>query len=180
MKKIILCLSVCIITVNAIAQKSDVKPNVIKVNPLGIVVGQASVAFEHAIGEKNSVVIAPTFGGYKLAGFKYSAFGIGAEYRFYISNTKTAPAGFYAAPGLGFNSGKVKESSSNTEAKFTTFNVKAVIGNQWIFPSGFVIDLNGGIQYGTYKYTDNSSSVFSGLKASGVFPALNFSLGYNF
>ncbi len=181
MKKVIFALTIVLASTGAFAQKDNgAKSNVIKANPLGFIFGQASVSFEHAINEKSSFVISPLFGGFKFGGFKYSNFGAGAEYRIYFSNTKTAPEGFYAAPGVSFTSGKIKEDGSSTEAKFTAFGAKAVIGNQWIFNSGFVIDLNGGISYNSFKYKDNTDPTFSSLKGSGVFPSLSFAIGYNF
>jgi Protein of unknown function (DUF3575) len=188
MKKVIVSLVAVIATVGAFAQKggSEGGPqNVIKVNPLGLIFGAANVAYERALNEKSSIVIAPSFGGFKLGGFKYSQFGLGAEYRFYLSKTKTAPEGFYAAPGLGFTTGKTKVedffgSGSEPEAKFTSFGGKVVIGNQWIFNSGFTIDLNGGISYQSFSYKDNENTLFTGLKGNGIFPSLAFSIGYAF
>jgi hypothetical protein len=178
MKKVIFLFTVLVITLSSKAQDGDIKANVIKVNPLGLLIGQASIAFEHAINEKSSFLIAPTFGGFNFGGVKYTQFGGGAEYRFYLSKSAEAPKGFYAAPGVGFNSGSVKVDNGD-KTNFTSFAVKGIIGNQWIFGSGFVLDLNGGIQYSSFKYKDESG-VFSGLKGNGIFPTLGFSLGYNF
>src|SRR5688500_11819499 len=86
----------------------DAPTNVVKLNPLGLIFGSANVAYEKALNEKSSFLIAPQFGGFKLGGVKYSSFGLGAEYRLYLSNSKSAPEGFYAGPGLAFTSGKVK------------------------------------------------------------------------
>jgi Protein of unknown function (DUF3575) len=184
MKKVLFVSALFILAVSAksIAQKGaeNDRKNVVKVNPLGLIFGAASISYERAISEKNSIVIAPTFGAFKLGGFKYSSFGLSGEYRFYLSKGKTAPEGLYAAPGLGFNTGKVKQDGVSTQAKFTSFGGKAVIGNQWIFGSGFTLDLNGGISYSSYSYKDNTGSGFNGLKASGILPALGFSLGYAF
>ena len=157
--------------------------NVIKVNPLGLLFGSANVGYERALNEKSSFMIAPQFGGFKFGGVKYSSFGAGAQYRFYFSKTKTAPEGFYAAPALSFVSGKVKWDSfdSKEETKFSSFGGGAMVGNQWIFNSGFVIDLGGGIMYQKFSYKDGEGDTeFSTLKASGVLPALSFSIGYNF
>ncbi len=159
-------------------------PNVIKVNPLGLVFGSANVAYERAINEKSSFVIAPQFGGFKLGGVKYSSFGAGAQYRFYLSGSKSAPEGLWAGPGLNYLNGKVKfddimGNGEDEETKFSAFGGNVMIGNQWIFNSGFVIDLGGGISYQKFSYKDEEGS-FSTLKASGVLPALSFSIGYNF
>jgi hypothetical protein len=157
--------------------------NVIKINPLGLLFGSANVGFERALNEKSSVVIAPQFGGFKFGGVKYSSVGLGAQYRFYLSKTKTAPEGFYAAPGLNFVSGKVKWDDLDTkeEVKYSSFGVGALVGNQWIFKSRFVIDLGGGLMYQNFSYKDEEGDAeFSSLKGGGIFPALSFSLGYNF
>jgi hypothetical protein len=178
MKKVIL--SLLLATGMAVfANAQNAPTNVVKVNPLGFVFGSANVAYEKALTPKTSFVIAPSFGAFKLGGFKYSSYGLGAEYRFYLSKTSAAPEGFYAAPGVGFTAGRVKEDESNSKVKFTSFGGKAVIGNQWIFKSGFTLDLNGGVQFNSFSYKDNNGD-FVGLKASGVFPALGFSIGYAF
>jgi len=184
MRKISFVLAFLAVGFFANAQDEGTSPNVVKINPLGLIFGSANLAYERALNEKSSFVIAPQFGGFKLGGFKYSSFGAGAQYRFYFSDSKTAPEGFYAGPGIGFTSGKVKiedfmGSGDEDETKFTSFGGNVMIGNQWIFNSGFVIDLGGGISYQKFSYKDEGGS-FSTLKASGILPALSFSIGYNF
>lgn len=184
MKKILLsCLIALAISTSINAQSDELSENqnIIKVNPLGLLFGSATIGYERALGEKSSILILPSYGKLKLEGFKYSQVGIGAEYRFYLSSSKSAPNGIYAAPGISYYSGKVtiNDGNGDHESKFASFGAKAVFGNQWIFNSGFVIDLNGGISYQNFKYK-NTTGVFSDLKVNGVFPTLNFSIGYNF
>jgi hypothetical protein len=179
MKKLLIAASM-LISVSATFAQEGSPQNVIKVNPLGIFFGNASLAYERALGEKSSFVIAPSFGFLKLSGFKYSSFGIGAEYRKYLSKTRNAPAGLYVAPGVGYTGGSVKVDDGNSDkVTYNSFTLKAVLGHQWIWDSGFVLDLNGGIQYFSFSY-DNKNGAFSGLAASGVFPALGLSIGYAF
>lgn len=182
MKKVMFVLA--FIAGSFVLKAQDGPLNVIKVNPLGLLFGSANVAYERVVSEKGSVVFAPQFGGFKLGGVKYSSFGAGAEYRLHLSNTKINPEGLYVAPGLAFTSGKVKSNGelfNDSETKFTSFGGKAVIGNQWIFDSGFVIDLNGGVSYQKFNYKDGKDNDGSGtLKASGILPALSFSIGYAF
>lgn len=180
MKKTLIaaCLLVSIST--AFAQKESSTQNVIKVNPLGIFLGNASLSYERALTEKSSIVVSPSFGFLKFGGFKYSSFGIGAEYRFYLSKTKTAPAGLYVAPGLGYTGGSVKDEDGNGDkTNFSSFTAKGIIGHQWVWDSGFVLDLNGGIQYWGFNYS-NSNGVFSTAKASGILPVLGLGIGYAF
>jgi hypothetical protein len=183
MKKLILTALVLIIGVAAFAQykggsSSDVKPNVIKVNPLGLLFGNAGVSLERALNEKNAVQVNLSFGGLSLGGVKYTNIGLGVDYKFYLSNTKSAPEGFYAAPGVGFYSIKVKEVGGSSVSG-SGFVAKGVIGNQWILNSGFTVDLFGGINFYAGGKIKGSSGV-EYTKFSGVLPALGVSLGYNF
>jgi len=181
MKKVLFSIAFLGIAIFSMGQ--DEPQNVIKVNPLGILFGSANIAFERAISEKSSVVIAPSFGGFKLGGMKYSNVGIGAEYRYYLGQS-TAPAKLYVSPGVGFSSGKVKYEwdvfgeEGNDKIKFTSLNAKAVIGHQWIWDSGFTLDLNGGVSYWKFKYKDDEDAM--GLKGNGILPALGLSIGYAF
>ena len=181
MKKTLLIVAI-LVTSSAVFSQSEVKPNVIKVNPLGALFGSANVAYEKALNEKSSFVIAPSFGTFKSGGFKYTTYGLGAEYRFYF--TGTAPKGTYVAPGIGVNFGTAKFTNSDggTDSKtnITGISGKAVIGHQWIWSSGFVLDLNGGIQYTSLKFKDKTGDFAGAVAFSGILPALGLSLGYNF
>ncbi|MEO8820575.1 MAG: DUF3575 domain-containing protein [Ginsengibacter sp.] len=181
MKKVIFSAAIFLFSTAAFAQ-SDVQPNVVKINPLGALIGAASLGYERALNEKSSVVILPSFGFLKSGGFKYTTIGLGAEYRIYF--TGSAPRGTYVAPGAAaeFGTAKVEDNSGGQDSKtnISGFSVKAIIGHQWIWNSSFVLDLNGGIQYINLNFKDKSGD-FAGANAlSGILPALSFSIGYNF
>lgn len=181
MKKVIFSAALFLFS-TAIFAQSDVQPNVIKINPLGAFFGSANLGFEHALNEQSSVVILPSFGMLKSAGFKYTTYGIGAEYRFYF--TGSAPRGTYVAPGANavFGTAKIENSdgSDNSKTNITGFLAKAVIGHQWIWNSGFVLDLNGGVQYLDLKFKDKTGDFANVNAFSGILPTLNVSIGYNF
>ena len=182
MKKIIFSAAILLCSTVIFAQSDNVQPNVVKLNPLGALFGSANLGFEHAFNEKSSVVILPSFGMLKSSGFKYTTYGIGAEYRLYF--TGTAPRGTYVAPGLSaqFGTAKVEGSEGGDDQKtnISGFSAKVVIGHQWIWNSGFTLDLNGGVQYVDFSFKDKTGD-FAGQNAlSGILPALNFSIGYNF
>jgi hypothetical protein len=183
MKKLILTGLVLISGVAAFAQYkggsgSDVKPNVVKINALGFLFGNASVSLERALNEKSAAQINLSFGGLSVGGVKYTNFGVGADYRFYLGNTKAAPEGFYAAPGAGFYSLKVKE-VGGTSVSSSGFVVKGVIGNQWIFNGSFALDLFGGINFYAGGKIKGSSGV-EYTRYNGLLPAFGVALGYNF
>ena len=170
MKKLFLFFMLVTATISCFSQ--DEPKNVVKANPLGLIFGNANISYERALGNHSSIVFAPSFGFLKLNDLKYSTFGLGAEYRFYLSGSKMAPKGTYVAPGVSFQFGKVK--SDVSETNLTGFGGKAVIGRQWVFESGFTLDLQGGIQYTSFSFEgDIGASAFK-----GVLPTLGLGLGY--
>lgn len=182
MKKIILSVAVIALTLGASAQKGGSsesgKPNLVKINPLGALFGNIPLSYERAINDKSSIQVNGSFGGLSVAGVKYTNFGAGVDYRYYLSNSKSAPEGFYVSGGAGFYSLKVKE-TGGTSFTGSGFVGKGVIGNQWIWESGFALDLFGGINYyagGKIKGTGGVEYT----KFSGTLPALGVALAYNF
>jgi Protein of unknown function (DUF3575) len=182
MKKIILSVAVIALALGANAQKGkgndSNKPNVVKINPLGALFGNIPISYERAINDKSSIQVNASFGGLSVGGVKYTTLSGGLDYRYYLSNTKTAPAGFYVSGGAGYYSLKVKETGGSSLSG-SGFIGKAVIGNQWTWESGFALDLFGGINYyagGKIKGTGGVEYT----KFSGALPALGVALGYNF
>lgn len=185
MKHILLVVWGSLISLTVFSQSdSGSKPNIVKFNPLGLLFGSGNLAYERALNAKSSVVVAPSFGFLKSGDFKYSTYGLGLEYRFYLSKTKSAPEGIYAAPGVGYVLGTAKSTDpfSGVEEKtnVSTFTGKAVFGYQWVWDSGLVLDLNGGFQYLNFKFKDNTGVFSSDDALSGLLPALAVSIGYNF
>jgi hypothetical protein len=179
MKKIIFAVLVLAIGITVKAQEGQ--QNVIKFNPLGLLIGSANLSFEHALSEKNSIQIDASFGSLKVGDAKYSTIGGGLDYKFYLSNSKSAPQGFYAAPGVSFSSIKVKVTdpyNGNSSSSGSTFIVRGVIGNQWIWNGGFSLDLFGGINY--YAGGKLKVNGVEYTKFSGILPALGVSLGFAF
>jgi len=183
MKKILFAFAIVAASFAANAQEIAPK-QVIKINPLGALFGAANLTYEKAINDKSSFGISPSFGFFSTGGYKYTTFGIGGEYRVYLSKTKTAPTGLYVGPGVGYSFGKAKwdeDIFGNEEGdKITVSGISArgVIGHQWIWNSGFTLDLNGGVQYFNLKASGNDEPLFSGF--SGVLPTIGVAIGYGF
>jgi hypothetical protein len=152
----------------------------IKANPLAFFSGTDLLSGEFKIGGNSSVLVGAGIAGFKISGSKYSSLGGEAQYRYYFSE---ALKGWYGGAKVGYLSGKVKIDDyfdgEQYETNFGAFNVGIKAGHQWVFKSGFTLDLNLGAAYSSYKYDDNQGA-FSNLKASGVLPNLGFALGYAF
>jgi hypothetical protein len=152
----------------------------IKANPLAFFGGTDLLSAEVKIGENSTASAGLGLAGYKIAGSKYSSVGGELQYRYYF---KEALHGWYAGAKVGYLSGKVKLnnffSEESNETNYSAFNVGAKAGYQWIFGSGFTLDLNLGAAYSSFKYDDNSGD-FSSLKASGILPNIGFGLGFAF
>lgn len=183
MKKVFLTAVAVFSFVGATAQEQ-----VIKANPLAILGGSDLVSYERKLGDKSSIVIGAGIGGFKIGEAKYSSVGGELQYRYYFDE---ALKGWYAGGQAGYISGKVDLGDYTTfdsnfnlvtekaETNYGSFQLGAMAGYQWIWDSGFSLDLNAGISYTNFSYKDEGGA-FSTLKASGVLPNFGFGLGYAF
>ena len=184
MKKIILtAIAVCAFGF------ANAQENIIKANPLALLGGTDMVSFEHKLGDNTSILIGAGIGGFKIGDAKYSNMGAEVQYRYYFEE---ALKGFYAGGQLGYSSGKVTLDSYNltigsplfgtattSETNFGSLRIGGKGGYQWVWGSGFSLDLNIGVAYNSFSYKSSDAS-FSTLKASGVLPNFGFALGYAF
>ncbi len=158
---------------------ANAQENIVKANPLALLGGTDMVSFEHKLDGNSSIVLGAGIGGFKIGEAKYSNMGAEVQYRYYFNE---ALEGFYAGGQVGYSSGKVKigvPGYSTNETNFGSFKLGGKGGYQWIWDSGFSLDLNVGIAYNNFSYK-NSDALFATLKASGVLPNFGFGLGYAF
>lgn len=183
MKKIILTAVVVLCLSFANAQES-----IVKANPLAFLGGSDLVSYEHKLGENTSFVLGAGIGGFSIGGAKYSSFGAEAQYRYYFNE---ALKGLYAGGQIGYTSGKVTSEEYKFSftypyttlyeysTTFSSFELGAKGGYQWVWDSGFCLDLNLGIAYNNFSYKDSGTG-FDSLSASGVLPNFGLGLGYAF
>ncbi len=181
MKKIILTAAAVFAFSFANAQE-----NIIKANPLSILGGTDLLSFEHKIGDHTSAVLGLGYGGFSIGGAKYTNMGAELQYRYYFNE---ALKGFYGGGQIGYSFGKVTMdeidftgttfTTTSIDTDFSSMKVGAKGGYQWVWDSGFSLDLNLGLAYNNFNYKDSGSTT-STLKASGVLPNFGFGLGYAF
>jgi hypothetical protein len=164
---------------------ANAQENIIKANPLALLGGTDMISFEHKLGGNSSILFGAGIGGFKIGDAKYSNMGAEFQYRYYFNE---ALKGLYAGGQVGYSSGKVTintqsyfypYNSITNETNFGSFKLGGKGGYQWVWDSGFSLDLNVGIAYNNFSYK-NSDPTFSTLKASGVLPNFGFALGYAF
>jgi hypothetical protein len=151
------------------AGAAQAQSNVVKVNVLSPVVSTASVFYERTIAEDKSLQLGLFYTGFSVGDTKFKGFGITPEFRKYLSSSKEAPAGFYLAPFLRYQSFNLKMEESDewsqdgetttSEATYNTFGGGLLIGGQWVFADRFVLDTFFGPSYnaGNIKAKDGAN-----------------------
>lgn len=156
--------------------------NSVKVNPVSLVFGGGSdlVSYERAINEHSSIGVSAGYAKFTVNSYVYNYTGGNAFYRYY---TKEVLNGFYVSGSLGVGGGRTTYTSNNKSMKdnYTAFDIGALIGYQWLFSSGFTIDVNGGASYMSLSYKeDNKMPRPNNVKGSAFLPTLGVGLGYSF
>ncbi len=168
MKKLILSLAFV-----AFAFSLNAQSNVIKTNPLGLAFGNFNATYERVLGTTSSILIRGQY-MYKLLGVDVSLAGAGLGYRYYFTNAKKpVPAGFYVNPQLAFSFGKVNDETEG-DYSATTIGFGAELGYQWVWESGFVLDLGIGPMYTFAKGGESENSL------DGIVPSATIAIGYAF
>lgn len=174
MKKVFLFVAVAFVSFIAKAQD-----NVVKVNPLGLVIGVFNVSYEKAINESGAIEVGANYFNWK--NLDLSGMGGEVAYRIYFSKNNDAPEGIYGAPFINVNSMKYKYTTLDSnfipvekDDSAVGFGGGVKGGYQWIFDSGLALDLFFGYGYTSVKF-DEAAYDYSG----GV-PRLGVALGYNF
>lgn len=166
MKKVIVSIVIAFICIAANAQN-----NIIKTNPFGMAFGNINLIYERLLNNYSSILVKGQY-GYNIMGTSISAFGCAVDYRYYFTHAKKAvPSGFYINPEIMFQGGMVD--LENDKNSLYRFGLGAEIGYQWVWDSGFTIDLGIGPMYNIVK---TNSSSFEKLG----FPLPSATLGVGF
>lgn len=152
----------------------NAQQNSVKVNPFAILGGSDMVSYERAIDENSTIGVGTGFSSYKVMDAKYSSIAASVFYRYYF---KEALKGWYANAGVNYYNGKTTL-EGYADNKYNSFGVSGKMGYQFLWDSGFTLDLNAGLTYRNYKY-DNADVDSNTFKASGVGPAFGIALGYS-
>jgi hypothetical protein len=171
MKKILILLLLCSVTINAIAQ-SDYKKNTVKLNVAGIFFGDGNLAYERALNEKNSVQVNSAFGFIKNKGSKYQLNAFSVNYRNYFSGNYAK--GFYGHAEVGI--ARIR-ADDNIKKEVTN-------GYLWRLFGGYMHTFEKGLTLEAGLGADGLGNKFKETKFNGfyvpVYPYLNLAIGHSF
>ncbi len=133
--------------------------NVLKLNIFSPIVSTISVSYERALSTQNSAQLNIFYTGASVGDTRFRGLGITPEYRFYLSENKDAPAGFYVGPFLRYQNFNVSDELSTAEGSLSTFGGGVLIGGHWLFKEKFSLDTFIGPSYasGNLSVEDNAS-----------------------
>ena len=162
MNKMLTLAFILLATLAIIPQQTHAQENLIKLNPLSLVIGTVNTSFEHKMNEKQSAQLGLGFVFIKIAGVSYSGVFLTPEYRFFLtSDIKDVPAGFYAAPFLRASFLGFKEGGDSI-TNFNSIGGGAVIGYQWVWSERFSLDIFAGPSISTTS-NDDVDARFTGI-----------------
>lgn len=175
MKRLLLCAIAALTFFSANAQEEK---NTLKINPLSALLRTGSIFYERKIDETMSAQLGVAYTGVSLSDTKFTGLALTPEVRFYVK--KNAPRGMYAAPFLKYQDYTITDEED--KGSYRSFGGGLLLGHQWIYNSGFVLDLFFGPSYnnGTYKATagSNEPDIKGGIEGFGLRVGLSIGLGF--
>lgn len=157
--------------------KAQEAMNAIKINPISAILRTGSIFYERKLNDGISAQLGLSISGLKLDNVKYQGFSITPEVRFYMK--KRAISGLYVAPYLRYQNYQL--SADDKKGTLSSIGGGALVGRQWVFGSGFALDLFLGPSYnnGTYKNESGSKpNINSFLEGFGI--RTGVALGFGF
>lgn len=174
MKKTVLT---ALLLAGILTTKAQDTKNTIKLNPLSALIKTGSVFYERKLNEGMSAQLGFAYTGIKLDDVQFEGIAITPEVRFYLK--QKAISGVYAAPFLRYQNYSV--TSGSDKGSYSSIGGGALIGRQWVYGSGFVLDLFFGPAYnsGNYKVkTGNEPDIKGGIEGFGL--RTGIALGFGF
>ena len=158
-----------------------------------------NVSWETKVANRQSLQISLSPRLYKNNYGNTSGLALGLAYRKYISKGREGLQGLYFSPQIKYGVLKDKQvyndfiyTGPNTPPTFVqktsnfkvnSLNVGLLFGKQWVYKSGFSLDISGGIGFYNNKYGGNNTNNFyyrNNQSEYGITPNINIGVGYAF
>ena len=158
-----------------------------------------NVSWETKVGNRQSLQISLSPRLNKNDYQNTKGLALSLAYRKYISKGREGLQGLYFSPIIKY--GVLKDRYRSTDYLYTgpttppiftektssykvnSVNVGLLFGKQWVYKSGFSLDVSGGIGFYNNKYSGDYSNSFyyrNNQSEYGISPNLNVSVGYAF
>ena len=176
-KSLIFVIAALFITISAGAQ--DVKQNVIKVNLMSPLVRTGSFFYERALNEDMSLQMGFFYSGASVGDTKFRGFGITPEFRYYLSESKVAPAGIYIAPYLRYQSFDLSSEGEVGTATYSATGGGLLLGVQRLLKNVVTIEAFAGPSYskGNIKLEGTEENIFDTEFFDGFSVRFGFTVG---
>ncbi len=150
----------------------------VRVNPLGLMTGTLGAEVDIGIGESFTAGPTASLVSVTVGSTSVSAFSFGVRSNFYLGGPRFTD-GWFVGPSVLYAPMTISLGGASGTA--SAFAVGAVAGYQWVWDSGFNINLAGGAAYyasaADITLEDGTSVA---VPLSGTLPAFEFSLGWAF
>ncbi|MCF8380331.1 MAG: DUF3575 domain-containing protein [Bacteroidales bacterium] len=144
------------------------KTNVVKTSLTSIFLKTYVLDYEKAFNEDMSGQLGFYYTGYSFLDVKFSGFAITPEFRYYLSDEKTAPNGAFIAPYFRYQNFTLEDASTSETATFTGIGGGILIGAQRVFKDVITLSAFIGPSYISPSVTyDNPNTTWEFERGSG-------------
>ena len=158
-----------------------------------------NISWETKVANRQSLQFSVSPRLYKNNFQRTSGVALGIAYRKYVSKGKEGLQGLYFSPSVKY--GVLDDKNRYTDYIYTGPNTPPIVtektssykvnslsigmlfGKQWVYKSGFSLDISGGIGFYNNKYKGDNPNIFylyNNQAEYGISPNLNISVGYAF
>jgi hypothetical protein len=142
-------------------------------NPSALLIGSLDAQYERVLSPSLSGFIGPYIAYASLVNQPALALGLLGGVRYFLLESRS-PAGLWAGPQVVL--GAVSLRSGDTSATGAIFSLGGLLGYTWLFDSGFIVSIGGGVQF-TYATVAPEQGA---LDLRGIGPALRLAIGWSF
>ena len=187
MKRTLIIAVALLIALGQLAHAQE-KKNAVKLSLISPFIKTLNLAYERVLNENMGIQFHAYYTGYhEKSGnpeTELDGFGIIPEFRIYLSEKKTAPAGFFVAPFIRYDQFNVKntyDDASVSTGSYSDFGAGLVIGIQSVFSDIVTLDAYIGPQYIFGKtMNDSETEEIETPRLNGVLPRGGVTIGILF
>lgn len=164
------------------------KKHVVKLNLLSPIVKTGNLAYEYVLNEKVGLQMRGYFTAANIDDQKTNGFGIIPEVRFYLSDDKTAPVGFFVAPFVRYGNMKMEVeiddfgNKTTEKATTTSYGGGLIVGTQKVYSNLITFEAFVGVQYmsANVEVDEGNEASFDTDKVDGFLPRGGITIGILF